>query len=135
VNILDGHSSTVTGGNAQQIDLQQIGGAFSGCLGYGPALAIDLNSILSLPTTTRNHRLVRRGDSGRRNESAVLHSSDSIPLRVSLFLVEILSAAARTIFPYRNLARTRTAGRASSGGSTTHVITYFRKTSISATCA
>ena len=56
-------------------------------------------------------------------------SSASIFLSVSLFLFEISFAAARTSLSYRNLARTRAAGSASSGGSTTQVMTYFRSTS------
>src|SRR6266853_3972005 len=64
----------------------------------------------------------------------VRHSSASISRRVSLFLFEISFAAARTSFSYRSLARTRAAGSASSGGSTTQVMTYFSNTSVRATC-
>src|SRR5713226_7775019 len=68
-------------------------------------------------------------------ELVVRHSSAIISRRVSLFLFENSFAAARTSFSYRSLARTRAAGSASSGGSTTHVMTYFRNTSVRATCA
>src|ERR1700719_2583228 len=55
----------------------------------------------------------------------VRHSSASISRRVSLFLFEISFGAART----------RAAVSASSGGSTTQVMTYFSNTSVRATCA
>src|SRR5947208_12286183 len=86
--------------------------------------------IARYPYTYADPRLARALIFSAATELGVHHSSTTIPLRVSLFLLEIPSAAARTSFSYRNLARTRAAGNASSGGSTTHVMTYFRNTSL-----
>jgi integrase len=57
--------------------------------------------------------------------------------RVSLFLFlfEIPSAAARTSVSYRNPARTRAPGNASSRGATRHMMTYLRNTSVRARVA
>src|SRR6266566_6200731 len=91
--------------------------------------------IARYPYTYADSRLARALIFSAASELGVRHSSATIPLRVSLFLFEMPSAAARTSFSYRNLARTRAAGSASSGGSTTHVMTYFRNTSVRATWA
>ena len=76
-----------------------------------------------------------RGFSGGIRTRGASHLSANTSLRVSLFLFEISSAAAHTSFSCCNLARMRAAGSASSGSSTMHVMTYFRKTSVRAICA
>src|SRR5437868_10719871 len=63
--------------------------------------------IARYPYTYADSRLVRALIFSAASELGVRHSSATIPLRVSLFLFEMPSAATPTSFSYRSLARTR----------------------------